>query len=59
MEKNCYETVKILENIENWVVKVKGFATFNSTKIIMRDLDVKHTTSRDLVIKRDYQLILR
>ena len=29
LEKNCYETVKILENIENWDVKVKRFATFN------------------------------
>ena len=39
--------------------KVKRFDTFYLTRIMMRDLDVKPTPSRDLDIKRDYQLKLR
>ena len=40
--------------------KLSGkIATFYLTRIMMRDQDVKPTPSRDLDIKRDYQLILR
>ena len=39
------------------VINLKEFATLNLTDIIMRDLDVIPTSSRDLDIKRGYQLI--
>ena len=57
--KYCYENAKNIEKILKIDFEVKRLASFNLTKIIMRDLDVKPTPSRDLDIKRDYQLILR